>query len=256
MKFRNLTHNKVVALGIPALLMALLIVAAVSVNTVNDAQADGTGGDNTASDSADDGNPGSADDSNPDSYVNHNTYTDPQPCGPGAGTAFMREPHEITTGHYALFDAYWRTISEGGAGADADGVGVLHTNLCPPEMVATTTQPGTADEGTADEENEDEENEDEETVVFTRTARDGGMDVDEIIIHVLNRHKADVVDTNAEATAGQLSLAEYTKVREVVDAGDEVWWLRLDDPGTTTGENADETSDLGIGFSRRPAGHR
>ena len=51
---------------------------------------------------------------NTDSYPNLSTYPNPQPCGPGAGTAFMEEPHEITTGHYALFDAYWRTISNGG----------------------------------------------------------------------------------------------------------------------------------------------
>ena len=65
------------------------------------------------------------------------TYDDPQPCGPGAGAAFMQEPHEIKTGHYALFDAYWRTIKKGvqakGVQAeDVPGVGVLHTNLCPP----------------------------------------------------------------------------------------------------------------------------
>ena len=29
-----------------------------------------------------------------------NDYTDPQPCGPGAGDAFMEEPHEITEGHF------------------------------------------------------------------------------------------------------------------------------------------------------------
>ena len=71
------------------------------------------------------------------------------------------------------------------------------------------------------------------------------MDVDEAIIHVLDKHKATTVATNAEATSGQLSFAEYPAVDDFVDPGDKVWWLRLDDPDTS----ADETSDLGIGFS-------
>ncbi|MYC38009.1 MAG: hypothetical protein F4X66_14005, partial [Chloroflexi bacterium] len=41
-----------------------------------------------------------------------NTYPDPQPCGPGAATAFMEEPHELTSGHYALFDSYWQWTKE------------------------------------------------------------------------------------------------------------------------------------------------
>ena len=161
-----------------------------------------------------------------DDYPNLSTYPNPQPCGPGAGTAFMEEPHEITSGHYALFDAYWRTISEGGGGID--GVGVLHTNLCPPEMVKKTKGEGR-----------------EAVEVIARSARNGGMDVEEAIMHVLDKHEADVVATNAEATSGQLSLEEYPKVKEAVAAGDSVWWLRLDDPDTT----GDETSDLGLGFS-------
>ena len=174
---------------------------------------------------------------NTDDYTNLSTYPDPQPCGPGAGTAFMKEPHEITTGHYALFDAYWRTISEG-SGA-TDGVGVLHTNLCPPEMGTTTTV---------------DPSDGSKTVTTTRSPRNGGMDVDEAIMHVLDTHKADVVATNAEATGGQLSLEEYPGVGKGVDAGDSVWWLRLDDPATVDDPNTpekenDETSDLGIGFS-------
>ena len=153
------------------LAMALLIAAAVIANPTQ-AQGlpgtegtPGTGGGNT-----DDGNnpPGGNADA---AYPNDNTYPDPQPCGPGAGTAFMEEPHEIQTGHYALFDAYWRippstggegtstgggetsgststdgllgsgTAGQGGSGPDTTtaGVGVLHTNLCPPEVMQTTT---------------------------------------------------------------------------------------------------------------------
>ncbi len=177
-----------------------------------------------------------------DDYTNLSTYPDPQPCGPGAGTAFMKEPHKIPTGHYALFDAYWRTIKEGASvgGMDVPGVGVLHTNLCPPLVSTTKTDGGFGGV----------------TVTTTRSARNGGMDVEEAIMHVLDTHKADVVATNAEVTdgGGQLSLEEYTKVKEFVSAGDEVWWLRLDDPDTVDDPNTpekenDETSELGIGFS-------
>ncbi len=161
------------------------------------------------------------------------TYPDPQPCGPGANTAFMEEPHEVRTGHYALFDAYWR-ITSFGLGDDAAGTGVLYMNECPPEMVKKK-------QGRA--------------IVATRTA--SGIDIEEAIIHVLDKHKEDVVATNAEATAGQLSLDEYPAVRKGLDPEDddpEVWWLRLDDPDTVDDPNTpktenDETSDLGIGFS-------
>ena len=119
------------------------------------------------------------------------------------------------------------------------GVGVLHTNLCPPEMVTTKTNDGFGGV----------------TVTTTRSARNGGMKVEEAIMHVLNTHKADVVAPNAQATSSQLSLAEYPAVRNYAPAGSQVWWLRLDDPDTVDDPNTpeikenDETSDLGIGFS-------
>lgn len=164
-----------------------------------------------------------------------NTYADPQPCGPGAATAFQPEPHEVTTGHFALFDAYWRQTVRN----QLENAGVLHTNLCPPKVV-TTTQinsitllPET---------------------VTTLTA--SGIDIDEAIFHVLDTHKVTVVATNAEATNGELSLEEYPRVRErlglekddPVPAGTQVWWLQLDDPDTT---GADEQSDLSLGFSTK-----
>ena len=187
---------------------------------------------------AQDSGTGTTDGGSADDYPNLSTYPDPQPCGPGAGTAFMEEPHEITTGHYALFDAYWRTIATSTV-PDGDGVGVLHTNLCPPEMVATTTGSGFGGG----------------TVTTIRSARTGGMDIEEAIIHVLDTHQATTtVASTTEATDRRLSLAEYPRVGEVVDPGDRVWWLRLDDPDTEDDPNTpekenDETSDLGIGFS-------
>ena len=210
MKALNDIPRNLRAVGITMTLAALAIALIAVALTAGPAWAQGPGG-NT------DGN-------NPPKYPNLDTYLDPQPCGPGAGAAFMQEPHEIKTGHYALFDAYWRTISKGERDVEETGVGVLHTNLCPPEMVKKKQGRKT---------------------VIVRSARSGGMDVDEAIIHVMDKHKATTVATNAEATSGQMSLAEYPAVDKFVDAGDKVWWLQLDDPDTS----ADETSDLGMGFS-------
>ena len=178
------------------------------------------------------------------SYTNHSTYPDPQPCGPGAGDADMKEPHEITSGHYALFDAYWRTISKGERDNEATGLGVLHTNLCPPEVTQTTMTVDTRFGPKT-------------TTETTRSARSGGMEVDEAIMHVLDKHLATTVASNAGA--GQISLAEYPAVRKalgllgpngeelpVPDDPPQVWWLRLDDPRSTS---TDEASDLSIGFS-------
>ena len=164
-----------------------------------------------------------------------NDYDDPQPCGPGAATASMKEPHEVTTGRFALFDAYWEAKHR--STGDEPNEGVMHTNQCPPLMTQTT-----------------ETRERKTVTVTTRSA--SNIDTDEAIIHVLNKHRVDVVKTNAEATGGQLSLEEYTEVRKAlglgkkdpVPSGTQVWWLRLDDPDTT-GTDEDETSDLGLGFS-------
>ena len=180
------------------------------------------------------------------SYPNLSTYPNPQPCGPGApGIADMKEPHEITSGHYALFDAYWRTIEEGRrvGNMDVPGVGVLHTNLCPPLVTQTTKTEGSGRTKKT-------------TTVTTRSARTGGMEVDEAIMHVLDKHLATTVASNAGA--GEISLEEYPDVRKAlgllgpngaelpIPDGTQVWWLRLDDPRSTS---TDEASDLGIGFS-------
>ena len=46
----------------------------------------------------------------------------------------MEEPHEVRTGHYALFDAYWR-ITGRSLDGDSPDTGVLYMNECPPKMV-------------------------------------------------------------------------------------------------------------------------
>ena len=155
-----------------------------------------------------------------------NTYTDPQPCGPGAGTAFQPEPHEITTGHFALFDAYWESPP---ANPTVD-TNYLHTNLCPPK-VTTTKKYDPVSRKT--------------TTVTSLSA--SGIDIHEAIFHVKDEHEATAVATNAQIAAGKISLEEYPELDDFVDAGDTVWWLQLDDPDTTV----DETSDLRLGFSTR-----
>ena len=206
-----------------------LVIALLAVSfTTGSAQAQDPGPGGNAGGNAGDSS-SSSDSDSADSEINLDTYDDPQPCGPGAGDADMDEPHKITTGHYALFDAYWRTTSRGESDIDVAGAGVLHTNLCPPE-IAKEVKRG--------------------KVKITRSPRVGGMEVDEAIMHVLDKHKATTVATNAEATDGQLSLEEYPRVGDVVDPDDddnnEVWWLRLDDPRTT---DKNEKSDLSVGFS-------
>ena len=159
-----------------------------------------------------------------------NTYTNPQPCGPGAGTAFQPEPHEITEGHYALFDAYWewrRQHTEENPGNE----GVLHTNTCPPKLVKTTETDDFGQSTTVTE------------------LEDSNIDIDEAIFHVLDDHKATVVASASQNPSGvEIAMDDYPILDSYADAGDQVWWLRLDDPATTT---VDETSDLALGFSTK-----
>ncbi len=172
-----------------------------------------------------------------------NTYPDPQPCGTGAAEASQPEPHEVTEGHFALFDAYWRTTEPINTTDGTVNTGVLHTNLCPPKVTQTTKRV-------------------RGRTVTTTTRHVSNIDIEEAIMHVLNKHKVDVVATNAEATSGQLSLEEYPDVRKAfhlgpsdpLPSGTQVWWLRLDDPDTVDDPNTpekenDETSDLSLGFS-------
>ena len=162
---------------------------------------------------------------------NTSPYADPQPCGPGAGDAFMPEPHEITEGHFALFDAYWEDTSATESVDPGGKTGILHTNTCPPTVsVSKQLDPET----------------EEETTVTTLSA--STLDIEEAIFHVQDVYQAKAVDgapDNSEGT--QISLTEYPELDRFVDANDTVWWLQLDDPDT----DADETSNLTIGFSTR-----
>ena len=156
-----------------------------------------------------------------------NAYADPQPCGPGAETAYQPEPHEITAGHFALFDAYWQWLVQDPAD---ENVGILHTNLCPP-LVTQTTETDFLGRPTT----------------VTRPV-DSNIDINEAIFHVLDTHKVTVVE-GAQYTPGasQLPADQYPELvaDEHINVGSEVWWLRLDDPNT----DVDETPDLTLGFS-------
>ena len=171
-----------------------------------------------------------------------NTFADPVPCGPGpnTGTASMEEPHEVTTGHYAIFDSYWEWTQQATDGPPArTNEGAIRINDCPPEVTETI------------ETVTDEDGNETTKITYTRSA--SNIDIGEALMHVENTRQVDVVATSDEITEGQLSLEEYPDVRQALGLGDndpvpdgtKVWWLQLDDPDTTE----DETSDLRIGFS-------
>ena len=163
-----------------------------------------------------------------------NTYPNPQPCGPGpdAATAFQPEPHEITSGHFALFDSYWERTGRSLDG-DSPEVGILRTNECPPKVTTTKTDDGFGN------------------VTVTTTRSRSNIDIDEAIFHVLDTYGATVVDSRrpdhvpGAVTGPTIDLKEYPEVEDAASVGEKVWWLRLDDPDTP----ADETSDLTLGFS-------
>ena len=198
-------------------------------------------------------------------------YAAPGPCGPiplnsnlaeFIGTAHMEEPHERTTGHYALFDTYWEATEPDPAqtpGLDGEqgNAGLLNTNTCPPYVSQTTETDPNDDSGV-------------KKITVTNYSA-SGVDIDELIIHVTDLRKVQVVATNA--AAGQLALDRYPGLREALElgeddavpAGTEVWWLRTDDPSTadvdeSAVDDPDTTEDettaahsngLSVGFSTR-----
>ena len=160
------------------------------------------------------------------------TPTPPQPCGPGKPDAnFPDEPDEaVSSGHYALFDAYW--LPDPGL-ADDTKTGTLNNNLCPPKAKhEDVTNAGVTTEKT--------------------TLSPSNIDLRTTIIEVDDTHKVDVVSTNAAAGTDKLSLAKYKEVRkglglgegDPVPAGTQVYWLRLEDPALGT-----DPSSLVLGFS-------
>ena len=116
MRFKNLTYNKVVALGIPA----LLIAAAVSVNSVNNAQAQEPGGGPGLGPIGGD--------------LNKINYDPPFPCD-GEESVPHGAAASVDDGHYAAFDAFWDYNK-----------GELSINFCPPGVEHETVEdPGTGE---------------------------------------------------------------------------------------------------------------
>ena len=152
----------------------------------------------------------------------------PQPCGPYAAEAFQPEPHEKTSGHYALFDAYWEDRER-----NHTEERLLHTNTCPP-LVTQRTE--------ADREG---------TQTTVTTLEPSGVDIDELIIHVLDKYQATVVSGTADDSNGaQISIDGYDKLDEYTTAGEQVWWLRTDYPDTDA-DDAEDALDLTLGFSTK-----
>ena len=158
------------------------------------------------------------------------TATIPPLCGPGQDN-YPKDPDEVvSSGHYALFDAYWQPASVG----DDTKTGTLNDNLCPPAATHTEVSTG---RGQTEE---------------VTTLSPSKIDVRTTIIQVKDTHKVDVVATNAEAGKTKLSLEKYKEVKEAlglgpnaaVPAGTKVHWLRLEDPALGI-----KPSDLVLGFS-------
>ena len=167
-----------------------------------------------------------------------NDYAEPRPCGPGSNTdvAFQPEPHEITSGQYALFDAYWEwTRLDDPNNPDDTNEGIIHTNECPPKMVETTEYDDVLEK---------------DVVTISRAV--SHIDTAEVIVHVEDTRHATVVDSrdpnhNPGAVEGlTIDLRDYPEVGKAASVGDKIWWLRLDDLDTP---DVNEASDMIIGFS-------
>ena len=163
-------------------------------------------------------------------------HDNPLPCTeeslPDASTAPL-----ISEGYYAVFDAFW----------DYED-GHQSNNFCPPEVTVTTE----VDEV------------EEEVTVYTRT--DANIHISKTAFSIPDSYKVTVIDSRPTTVNGNpgnvtgptIDLADFPFLAEddavsavktengsTVFANNTLWWVRLDDPGTT----ADDTSPLRIGFS-------
>lgn len=161
----------------------------------------------------------------------------PDPCGPGEDNFPGNPAAQKSSGHYAIFDAYWLPAPR--LEDDAPKDGTLNNNLCPPS---------------AKHEDKTVRGKTIEETTLTPT----NIDLRTTIIHVDNTHEAFVVAKNSEAGDEKLSLEKYDGVRRALGllGGDDgrtelpvpnetqVHWLRLEDPALGTGP-----SSLVLGFS-------
>ncbi len=180
---------------------------------------------------------------------NEDFYDEPYPCSeaaqPDGDTVSV-----ISEGYYAVFDAFW----------DYEA-GHLSDNFCPPEVEVTT------------ETHTDEETGEETTVTVT-TRSDANIHISETAFSIPDSYKVTVVDSDIpianpdhndgpkDIAGPTIDLSDYPFLRQAVSAvepapdstaenpttvfaDNSVWWVRLDQPWTTT----DETPPLKIGFS-------
>ena len=220
MKAINEIPINVRAVGITMTLAALVIALLAVAMTASPAQAQGLGPGLTPGD--------------PRTGDNEDFYDKPYPCSeeaqPGPDTAGV-----ISEGYYALFDAFW----------DYE-VGHLSDNFCPPAVEVTTETHTDPVSG-------------EPTTVTVHKRSDANIHISETAYSVPDSYKVTVVDSGvtngnpATSSEPKIDLADYPFLKEAVSAvtddgkfaDNSVWWVRLDEPGTTT----DETSPLKIGFS-------
>ena len=151
-----------------------------------------------------------------------NPYDDPKPCGPDQVPGNPDET--ITSGHYAVFDAYWDFDKE-----------TLNNNLCPPSVVhtiETQTDPVTYL--------------DTKVEVSTRTA--SNVDIQRTVFHLDSTFEHTLTATDVE-NYDFFKLGDSDDSDSVDDAVDQtVWWIRTGDDAMTTDVTETESA-LQMGFS-------
>ena len=175
---------------------------------------------------------------NADEYSEYGTLPCTEETEPADSDVAM-----ISDGYYAVFDGFW----------DYED-GHLSNNFCPPKVTVTT----------------EEDDEGEEVPVYNRA--DASIHISKTAFSIPDSYKVTVIDSRPGTTNGTSStvtgptidiadfpfLAKGNAVSAVkpdpdstadnpptVFANNTLWWVRLDDPGTT----ANDTSPLQIGFS-------
>ncbi len=140
----------------------------------------------------------------------HAQESTPKPCGPGANPVPDSPDPEISSGHHAIFDAYWWPLKDG-----VDGSGTLNNNLCPPRATHTkTTDPDT----------------DETTTTHHLYATN--IDIGTTVFRVPNSARTSLTDEilvkypflEKDLTANDYQLVHPDRLKLDADAP-EVWWL-------------------------------
>ena len=172
---------------------------------------------------------------NADEYSEYGTLPCTEETEPADSDVAM-----ISDGYYAVFDAFW----------DYED-GHLSNNFCPPGVRVTTETVGreTKTKYTRSDANIHISKTafsipDSYKVVVVDSGTDNGLLSDSDRDYDSNTPTIDIADFPFLAQGGAVSAVK-TKDGTTVFADNTLWWVRLDDPGTT----ANDTSPLQIGFS-------